>query len=916
MIEVIRFVLIGLGIGAIYGLIAQGLVLVFKGSGVLNFAHGAFVMIGAYAHYEFMVVHKLPALLSILLSMVVGALVGAMTHLLILRPMRRSSPLTRVIATLGLLIVLQSAAVLRYGVDVKSVRSSLPTRRVEFLHGAPVGLDRMFLLAIGVSVMVVLWAFYKYTTFGRTTSAVAENQRAAATLGHSPDLIATANWALGGALAALAGTLIGPITFLQPTPLSLLIVPALAAGLIGGFSSFPIAMFGALSIGVAEALMGRYVKSPGWGASVPFLIVILVLVVRGRGLPLRSHVLDRLPSVGSGRVRPVVTLVLFAVMSLLMLSLLPVRWVDAFSVTMIFAILCLSVVAVTGLAGQLSLSQYVVAGIGALVSARLATSWGWPFPLAVLGAMVVAMAVGAIVALPSLRTRGLNLAIVTFGMATVIYALVLNNSKYTGGDTGIRVKAPTVFGWNISALSHPERYGFVILVLLFASGIMLCNVRRGAVGRRLIAVRSNERAAAAAGVNVYAAKVYAFVLSSAFAALAGVLIAFRNSNVLADTFAVFPSINIVGMTVVGGVASVGGGIMGATLLQGGVGSELLRNFHGIERYLPLAGGVILLHILRTDQNGLFSMNVHMAHQLKNGVKKLVRRRPTAAKKSAMHDLDLYDVERGAEHVEPRVLRVDGLTVQFGGVIAVNDLSIEVRPGEVHGLIGPNGAGKTTVIDAITGFVKPKTGVIDLAGVAINGWSPRKRSRAGVSRSFQSLELFNDLSVAENMAVACDHAHWSKYFTDLFRPGKVRLSGTAVAALREFELEDEVNVKPDSLPYGRRRMVAIARAAAAGPSIILLDEPASGLSDAESAELARFIRALAASRGMGVLLVEHNIDLVLSVCDRVTVMATGAMLVSGTPSEVRNDPVVLAAYIGDADEAQSHEDDAVLANVIA
>jgi sulfate-transporting ATPase len=775
----------------------------------------------------------------------------------------------------------------------------------------------MLLLVIGVATMLVLWALYRYTRFGRITSAVAENQHAAATLGHSPDVIATGNWALGGALAALAGCLIAPITFLQPTSLSLLIVPALAAGLIAGFSSFPIALAGALVIGVAESLMGRYVQEPGWGASVPFIAVIVVLVVRGRGLPLRSHVLDRLPAVGSGNVRPVPTLILFLVMALLLVQLFPVRWVDAFSVTMIFVILCMSVVVVTGLAGQLSLCQYVLAGVGALTAARLSASWGWSFPLAVGGAMAVTMALGAVVALPALRTRGLNLAIVTFGMATVIYALVLNNSEYTGGDTGIRVKPPTFFGWSINPIRHPERYAFITLSTLFLAALMLCNIRRGAVGRRLIAVRSNERAAAAAGVNVYSAKVYAFVVASALASVAGVLSSFRNTNVLAGSFSVFPSINIVGMTVVGGVGSVGGAVFGATLLQGGVGSELLRNFHGIEKYLPLAGGLILLHILRTDQNGLFSMNVHLAKQVSKPFVALYHKARRGIVASDAESEPTLEVDSTIpEMVTPKVLRVEGLTIAFGGVVAVNNVSIEVRPGEVHGLIGPNGAGKTTVVDGITGFVSPRSGRITLDGVEINRWSPRRRARVGVSRSFQSLELFNDLSVAENMAVACDRGHWTKFLTDIVRPGRVKLSSTAIAALREFELEADANAKPDSLPFGRRRMVAIARAVAAGPSVILLDEPASGLGDVESEELARFIRSLAKTRGMGILLIEHNIDLVLSVCDRVTVMATGSVLTAGTPEEVRVDPEVLTAYIGEDDQPNDVADDAVLASVIS
>ena len=247
----------------------------------------------------------------------------------------------------------------------------------------------------------------------------------------------------------------------------------------------------------------------------------------------------------------------------------------------------------------------------------------------------------------------------------------------------------------------------------------------------------NERAAAAAGVNVYAAKMYSFMLASALAAVAGTLMAFRNTNVLAGQFSVFPSINIVGMTVVGGVGSVGGAIFGSTLLQGGVGSELLRSFHNIERYLPLAGGIMLLFILRTDQNGLYAMNAHMAHQIKHGVSRLFRRH--AEEKPAKRDaLAGYDVESAADRVPPRVLEVKGLTVQFGGVVAVNNLTIDLQPGEIQGLIGPNGAGKTTVIDAITGFVRPRSGAITLAGATVTdgarGVAPGPGSRGRSSHS--------------------------------------------------------------------------------------------------------------------------------------------------------------------------------------
>ena len=311
---------------------------------------------------------------------------------------------------------------------------------------------------------------------------------AAATLGHSPDAIAVTNWALGGTITALAGALVAPITFLQPTPLSLLIVPALAAGLVAGFSSFPIALGGALAIGIAESLLGRYVGNPGWVASVPFLVVIVVLVIRGRGLPLRSQVLDRLPIVGSGKVRPVTVGVLFAVMSVLMLVLLPVRWVDAFSVTSVFAILCMSVVVVTGLAGQLSLGQFVIAGVGALVAAKLAAEWGWPFPgpARIDGRDDAARRCRGAAGTPDTRhqPRHRHVRLGHGHLHAGAQQLGLHRRRH-----GHRVESPSFFGWDISPLRHQERYGFIIIVFLFASALVICNIRRGAAGRRLIAVR-------------------------------------------------------------------------------------------------------------------------------------------------------------------------------------------------------------------------------------------------------------------------------------------------------------------------------------------------------------------------------------------------------------------------------------------
>ncbi|GAA1037935.1 branched-chain amino acid ABC transporter permease/ATP-binding protein [Virgisporangium ochraceum] len=904
--EIVQFILLGLGIGAIYSLLGQGLVLIYRGSGIVNFAQGSFVMVGGFAYYEFRVSLDWPAVPSVVLATAVGVLFGVAVQYLILRPMRTSSPIERVIATLGVLLTLQAAAVLRYGVSSTSVPSFLPTNAVEPLPGASLGVDRLIILVIGVVLTVALYCVFRFTAFGRVASAMAENQRAVASLGHSPDRIAVANWALAAGIAALAGALIGPITYLQPTQLTLLVVPALAAALLARFVSFPIAFAGALGIGVVQSLLTRYVTVTGWGDSVPFVVIVAYLVLRGSSLPLRSHVLERLPSVGDGRIRVVPTVVVVGAFAFLIAFVVPPVWAQALTVTMAFGILTLSVTVVTGYAGQLSLAQYVLAGSGAFAAATFVSRAGWSFLPALLGAMAAAALVGVLVALPALRTSGINLASATLGMGIVLFSLVLSDFKFAGGDTGIPIEEPSILGWEFGAILHPYNYGLVTLAALTLSALAVANLRRGRVGRRLLAVRSNERAAAALGVNVYVGKLYAFALASALAALAGVLLAFQGVTVLPAQFDVLTSITVIGVAVVGGIGTIGGAMLAATLLPGGVGTQILHGADNLERFLPLISGLFLLYVLRSGRNGLYEMNAHLVRR----IGKLLRVPSVKARPPKARPPESATVEEQHDRPPSRTLRVSDLRVQFGGVVAVDDVSLDLVPGEVHGLIGPNGAGKTTVIDALTGFVRPTRGTIRLDDVAIGPWSARRRARAGLARSFQSLELFADLSVRENLAVACDDGGGRRYLSDLVAPGRIRLTPPALAAIREFRLEDDLDRKPGELAFGKRRLVAIARAVAADPRVLLLDEPAAGLNGDEARELGTLIRTLARDWDMGVLLVEHNVDLVLSTCDRVTVLEAGAVLARGTPREVARDPRVVSAYLGrEADEADETDEGA-------
>lgn len=253
----------------------------------------------------------------------------------------------------------------------------------------------------------------------------------------------------------------------------------------------------------------------------------------------------------------------------------------------------------------------------------------------------------------------------------------------------------------------------------------------------------------------------------------------------------------------------------------------------------------------------------------------------------------------ATHRAPGLpLRVRDLTVRYGGVVAVDGLSFDIEPGRVVGLIGPNGAGKTSAIDAVTGFTRAASGSVRLGDRDVTRLPVHQRAGSGLSRSFQSLELFEDMSVLDNLYAACDRPGPWTYLKDLVRPGSRPLPAHVLVAVREFGLEGALDRPVGDLSYGERRLLAIARAVATSPSVLLLDEPAAGLSDDESRELAHLVRRLAEDWGMGVLLVEHDVDMVMSVCDEVVVLDFGRRICVGTPEEVRGDPAVRAAYLGD------------------
>jgi ABC-type branched-subunit amino acid transport system ATPase component/ABC-type branched-subunit amino acid transport system permease subunit len=894
--EVLRFALLGLGLGALYSLASQGLMVIYRGSGVLSFAHGAIGMVGAYIEWEVKVRHHQPTWLAWLAGLGACAALGALSHLLVMRQLRRASPLARIVATLGLLIILQSGAVLRYGQRVTSVHSELP-RNLIHPFGLTLSVDRFILVGIAAVVSLALWAFYKFARFGVFTTAVAENQRAASSIGLSPDWIATANWALGSALAGMAAILIAPIVQLQVATMTNLVLAAMAAALVAGFRSFPIAFVAGVVLGIGQTEADRFVHTPGASSSLPFLVIVVWLIVRGQALPLRDFFLQRLPAVGSGRVHIKALVITMAITTLVILSVSP-RWQDAFVVTFAMGIVLLSVVVVTGYAGQLSLAQFALAGFGALVAGRLIDAAGWPFAPALLAGVAATVPLGALFALPAVRARGINLAIVTLGLGTAIELMVFQNGRYVGGFGGTKIGRPHLFGWDFNAIKYPGRYAIVSMCFFVVLALMVASLRRGRSGRRLLAVRTNERAAAALGISVAGAKVYAFALSAGIAAVGGILIAFRQDVVIyGSLFSNFTSILVVAWSFIGGIGFLLGPMSGSLLAPGSLGGTVTNAIlSSISHYLLLIGGAVVVLLVLQNQDGVAKEAINqiawVGGKIKQRVPRLARREPER--------FVLPEDAVARERVEPRTLEVADLTVRYGGVTAVDGVSFAVRPGRILGLIGPNGAGKTSIIDAVTGFTR-SAGTVTLEGVNVSVLSVAKRARAGVSRSFQSLELFEDSTVLDNLRAASDPRDRISYLRDLVYPKAPPLPSAVVTAIKEFGLEDDLLRNVQDLSYGKRRLLAIARAVASQPSVLLLDEPAAGLGDVETAELAHLVRRLADDWGIAILLVEHDMNFVMSVCDSILVVDFGRPIAEGTPEAIRRNPAVVAAYLGESDD---------------
>lgn len=664
----------GLAQGALIAAIALGVVLTYRGSGVVNLANGAIAMYAAYVYAELRgtgdlflpplpnplslvegIVHRvssstlelpdIPTSISfgssmqfwpaLIITLALCVLLGLGLHLFVFRPLRNAPPLGNVVASIGVLLLLQAVILRRFSVSPLTVRS------MPFVDKSKVDLgitslsqEQLFVVVLVIVLGVGLRLLFTKTNFGLATRAAAENERGAIFLGMSPDRLAAINWILSTSVTGLMGVFVASINSnVDPLVIPALIVPAVCAALVGGFQSFGITVTASFllgmqlpliqSLGVRESWFPRAgsFAIPGVEALVPLVVIGLVLFLRGNALPTRGAVdVGRLPAAPtpSSRALTLYTPIGTIVTLLATLFVLSPDYRGALTNTLIGIIVCLSVVVVTGFVGQLSLAPMAFGGIAAFVVSKLSHDSGWPFPLPIVAATVIAGVVGFLVALPALRIRGVSLAIVTLAFGVACEKFVFANEDVNGGLDGAPVDGPALI--EQTRLVSRKMFGFLTvgdgkqpnpltavfcLVVAVVLGYMVANIRRSTTGRQMLAVRGNERAAAAAGVNVAATKATAFIISAMIAGIAGSVIAYRSGAANEERFTYMQGLLFFAFAYLGGITRVSGAVIGGLLVSNGLVFTFGERTLGIPpEFSLLLGGIGLVFAAATNPEGI------------------------------------------------------------------------------------------------------------------------------------------------------------------------------------------------------------------------------------------------------------------------------------------------------------------------
>ncbi|HZQ83395.1 MAG TPA: ATP-binding cassette domain-containing protein [Acidimicrobiales bacterium] len=907
-------IVLGAIVGMTYGLLAVGLVLVYRTNRIINFAHGEVGAFGAAVFGTAVIKWHVPYYLALPIAFAAAGGIAALAEVAVVRRLRNAPRIMSIVATLGVgqFLVFFSLAF-------------NPTASAGFKYPSPPGLPEfnlgalrltqayMGMLIFGPIVVIALAVFLRRSRFGLGIRAASANPEAARMAGIFAGRMSSLAWALAGIVSAFTAILVLPskgFTAGESFGPSLLL-RAMAGAVIARMTSLPAALAAGVGIGVVEQLLLWNYPRSGL-VEVALFVVIVVALLLQRGVGGREEEKGSWAAVQGWRPLPEAIARLREVrilpwvvagVSLAIGVFLPVVISNANAVILTsimgFAIIGMSVGVITGLGGQLSLGQFAIGAIGAVVSYQVSKRIG-AFPLAFFYAGLGAAAVSLLIGLPALRIRGLLLTVSTLGFALVTAAWVLQQ-PWALGD-GVDPGRPIVFG---KALETGRAYYYWVLAVLVIVGILARNVRRGGLGRLLVAVRDNEDNARAFTVPARLVKLQGFLLAGFIAGIGGAAYGHMLSRIGTSSYPVGSSIDVVAMAVIGGMSLLAGPLIGAFYII------------GIPAFLPLDSAGFAAQKL-----GWLLLILYLPGGIAQGLEPLRKRYMRWV--ARRHGIDFAEAEETASAGQtegavdtarglpsaaaPAVrLRPSGsvllegveLSKRFGGVAAVDGVSIEVRAGEIVGLIGPNGAGKTTTFELLGGFTRPDRGRVLFDGEDVSDLGPEDRGKRGLIRSFQDAALFPTMTVLDAARLSFERVAPTSFFKSVLglngaERDKDRLARELVGAMG---LDSYRNKQIQELSTGTRRITEIACLLALRPSMLLLDEPSSGIAQRETEALGRLLKDIKEQLDLTLLVIEHDIPLIMGLSDRIVAMDAGRVIAAGRPDEVRTNPLVVEAYLG-------------------
>ncbi|MCL3818708.1 ABC transporter permease subunit [Aeromicrobium wangtongii] len=909
---------LGLFAGLTYGLLAIGLVLVYRSSRFVNFAHGSIGVFGASMLGLLAGDWGLPYWGSFLVAMAVAAALGGAIEWIVIRRLTGRPTMIGMIATLGLSQFILIFALIINTDGVTGFTFPRPPGLPEFSIGSTqISTPHVAMVVLGPLLLLGLAWFLRQHRVGVAIRAAADDNDAALLDGIPAKRMATLAWAIAGGVAAFSAILVTPTTAGQSmdTLGPDMLLKGLAGAVIARMSSIPIAVVASLGVGVLEQFL---LSNPDTRNVVPLalgiIIVVALLTQPALGRAARERVgwqriaMPPLPqeyqSLWAVRWFPRVMGSVLLAGSVGLAYVISNSTASALVNVIGFALVGLSVGLLTGVSGQLSLGQFAYAGIGAAVSVHTVSSTG-NFVLGVGAGILAAALSSALVGIPAMRLQGLALAVSTLALALATSGWLLRLDSFLG--FGVQPAKPTIFGYEVDLAV--DYYLFALLMLALAMWFVN-NLRRSGFGRALQAIRDNEDAARAFTVRSRMRKLQIFALSGAVAGLGGAVIGHSQTQLTVNSFPANASIDVVAIAVVGGLALTGGPVLGALLIVG------IPSLWSLDLYgqATLAIGWLLVVVLMKD--GLGGMINKCRDWWADGVARRAGIDVELARLGAVNEaVSPLACELRLEGLSTRapselevdggpVLAVNGVTRRFGGLVAVDNVSLDAKQGEIVGIIGPNGAGKTTLFELVAGFTAPNEGQIVYGGQDVTASTPEQRAKVGLVRSFQDAALFPTLSVHETLMLAQERVDPSGLWAASL--------GGRVAERRKAEMADELLERMALTPFARmsigelstgtRRVVELACLLALEPRVLLLDEPSAGIAQSESEPLGELLLGIRRELGTTMVIIEHDLPLLSHLCDRMIAMNLGRVIAAGTPDEVREHPEVVRSYLGTDENA--------------